>query len=613
MVGPVCVLYATFLAKKWITASADSKRSSALLPSTPQYLLSVGNLGTPTISALGASAMYIFRRRTILSPIFTRSTICLASLILAATMIAVGDVWLHFSSTAVADPGVPLAGQHNFSRAFAPTATPEQSPWRLQQGLKTFLDANSVSAIQQIDNTTLILPQTIPGNTNFVASTIGMNMDCQLISSQCTFDNESSSSPTFDCSDVEPGASGPIGSVNATLFPSQNSTDFTLIASMALSSLFNQSATVLTFQVFQCIGSLRNIQYSFTNGQYDITQSTSSDTTPLADFLDLDSFQGKRDLVESAMNTVGISTIYVTGTDVTTMPTSFSDGLARLVISFLAGETIPTPSIKVLLLIPLTQETTSSNKILSRIPLAPVIFLAVVVVSVIIATFVVGLLAILAISNPPRLDGHPISIVNLINQLTSPMSVLSKTLGDGPLAMKIQLDTSEKGVRFDITRPTPDNTRNRDTRDDDVGSMESEPQGFAPREFEPGEFESRFQEIQIDANELVQPRGFEFEAPARREIPRSPAGFQPVRRDSELSSESVDDEGEDSRTVFERGVDGRGSNQSDPGSFEGEVGKRRDEMSEEEGRVFIGYQQRQLARENQANRPPYSWDSEGFS
>jgi hypothetical protein len=295
------------------------------------------------------------------------------------------------------------------------------------------------------------------------------------------------------------------------------------------------------------------------------------------------------------------------------MPISFSDGLSRLLVSFLAGETIPTPSIKVTPITPLTQETLSSNKILSRIPLAPVIFLAVVVVLVIIATFIVGLLAILAISNPPRLDGHPISIVNLLNQLTSPMSVLSKTLGDGPLAMKIQLDTSEKGVRFDITRPTPDSTRNRDTRDDDVGSMESEPQGFAPREFEPREFESRFQEIQIDANELVQPRGFEFEGPVRRDIPKSPAGFQPVRRDSEGSSESIDDEGEDNRTVFERGFDGRESNQSDLSFEGGEVVQRRDEMSEEEGRVFIGYQQRQLARDNQANRPPYSWDTERFS
>jgi hypothetical protein len=344
--GPVSVLFAIHLAKKWITASAVSADESTILPSTPQYLLSVGNLGIPTIPSLVKSARYYFRRRLIdYSPIFTQSLLCLTLLILAATMIAVGDVALHFSSTAVMDPGVQLTAPLNFSRAFAPAATPAQEPWRLQQGLKTFLNTNSISTVEQIGNTTMILPQSIPDNTNFVASTIGMQMSCDLITSQCTV-NTSSVSPTFDCSAVQPGASGPIGSVNATLY-TQSSTGFNLIASMALTSLFNQSSTVLIFQIFQCSGSLQNVNYSLNNGQFTITQSTATDTSPLATFLNLDSFQGKRTLVESAMDPVGKSTIWVQGTDVTTMPTIFSDGLARLFMAFLAGEAVATPSIEV--------------------------------------------------------------------------------------------------------------------------------------------------------------------------------------------------------------------------------------------------------------------------
>jgi hypothetical protein len=215
-----------------------------------------------------------------------------------------------------------------------------------------------------------------------------------------------------------------------------------------------------------------------------------------------------------------------------------------------------------------------------------VIFLAVVVALIILATIVIGLLAILAVANPPRLNGHPISIVNLLRQLTSPIDVLAKTLGDGPLAMRIQVDTVDKeGMRFDMTRPSAGDTPTMD----DVRSVQSE---------------REIQEIQIDAEELVEPRGFQFRL--GESIPRSPAGFQPVRRDTDEITEDSDDGHGASEQGFERE-----RNENRGGLEENRDGSaRRDEMSDEEGRVFIGYQQRQLARQNQValESSRFSWN-----
>ena len=58
IVGPVSVLAATSLARSWISASAQtSTKASILLPTTPQYLLAVGNLALfrwPRVHLLGA-------------------------------------------------------------------------------------------------------------------------------------------------------------------------------------------------------------------------------------------------------------------------------------------------------------------------------------------------------------------------------------------------------------------------------------------------------------------------------------------------------------------------------------------------------------------------------
>ena len=63
----------------------------------------------------------------------------------------------------------------------------------------------------------------------------------------------------------------------------------------------------------------------------------------------------------------------------------------------------------------------------------------------------------LTLTNLPQLDGNPISIINLHKQLVSPIDVLAATIGDAPLAMKIQFNGSDEGrVQFDPPPSTSD-------------------------------------------------------------------------------------------------------------------------------------------------------------
>jgi hypothetical protein len=77
-----------------------------------------------------------------------------------------------------------------------------------------------------------------------------------------------------------------------------------------------------------------------------------------------------------------------------------------------------------------------------------------------IVVSIAALRALLAASNPPLLNGNPISIVNLHRQLTSPLEVLGSTIGDAPLAMKVIFNGHDEGtVQFDIqSRTTSLNT-----------------------------------------------------------------------------------------------------------------------------------------------------------
>jgi len=65
---------------------------------------------------------------------------------------------------------------------------------------------------------------------------------------------------------------------------------------------------------------------------------------------------------------------------------------------------------------------------------------------------ILGFSALTAIIIPPTLDGSSISIVNLYNQLTSPIGVLKTTLGDTPLAMKVMFANTDEDGYFSQVR-----------------------------------------------------------------------------------------------------------------------------------------------------------------
>jgi hypothetical protein len=341
------VLYASHLAKLWIKTSAQpSLKSSSFLPSTPQYLLSVGILGQPGVNSLWKSVRYCVHRRMRTSPILSHPTALLALLIIAAGMIVGGDIWLHIVSSSVLENSIlQQDNPGNFSFAFAP-ATGTQAPWQLQQGLKTFLDANPSTAVIQLDDTMIIVPHNLPPSSSVLGATFGVQVTCQAITPTCTLGQ---SAATFDCSSLQPGATGAFGAVNVTFFPSGNNTTFNVIAAMELPSLFNETSTIRAAQIFGCLGSLVDITYLFANGDFSIAEQRATDFAVLKTLWNLDAFAGKRTLIQSVLNLLGTSAIWVQGTDVISDSNVFANGLAKIFASFLAGETTPVASSKVFL------------------------------------------------------------------------------------------------------------------------------------------------------------------------------------------------------------------------------------------------------------------------
>ena len=343
------MLAAASLARSWISASTQtSTKASILLPTTPQYLLSVGNLGIPSFHSFVKSVRYISKGRNGVSPVFTHSTLTLASLLLMATMITIGDIWILASSTSILDRSIlGRADLHAFSRTFAPPENSDDAPWRLQQGLRTFLGVNTEVEAINISDTMVLMAADIPSDRAVMANTIGMDLTCELVNLDCIFDSNINPA-TFDCTQVQPGATGPLSStVNVTLYPTKNSTTVSLLAAMDIPTLFNLSTTILPAQVFQCFGSLLNITYTGFNGDFNIINASAISVDPLTELWNLNEFAGKGALIESALGNIGMSTIIVQGTNTTTVPTVFAQGLSRLSISLLSGQTIPSQSLMV--------------------------------------------------------------------------------------------------------------------------------------------------------------------------------------------------------------------------------------------------------------------------
>ena len=349
ILGPVSVLAATSLARSWISASTQtSTKASILLPTTPQYLLSVGNLGIPSFHSFVESVRYISKSRKGVSPVFTQSSLTLASLLFMAIMITIGDIWIHASSSSILDGSLlGRADLHDCSRTFAPPENSDDAPWRLQQGLRTFLGVNAEVEVINIDDTMVLVAADIPSDRAVMASTVGMHLTCELVNLDCIFDSNVNPA-TFDCTQLQRGATGPLSStVNVTLYPAENSTTVSLLAAMDIPTLFNQSNTILPTQVFQCFGSLLNITYTGSHGEFNIINSSAISVVPLTELWNLNEFAGKSALIESALGNIGTSTIIVQGTNTTTVPTVFAQGLSRLFISLLSGQTIPFQSLMV--------------------------------------------------------------------------------------------------------------------------------------------------------------------------------------------------------------------------------------------------------------------------
>ena len=74
------------------------------------------------------------------------------------------------------------------------------------------------------------------------------------------------------------------------------------------------------------------------------------ESSPLRGVLNLDSVPGKRDLLLGIEETVAQSTVFVKGSSLTGNAGVYADGLGRMFMSFLAGETIPAASLEVPLL-----------------------------------------------------------------------------------------------------------------------------------------------------------------------------------------------------------------------------------------------------------------------
>jgi hypothetical protein len=299
-------------------------------------------------------------------------------------LFVIADIWIHLVSTAVVDTGIAVTGTvdqdgaGNFSRVFAPPANASQAPWRLQQGLQTFLEVNSLNTVLKLNTSTVLLPKTLPQETDIVATTLGIEMSCDLLNSGCTFSQTTSSAPLiWDCSSVEAGASGILSNpltnpVNTTFLPnpasgttSNATSNFTILSAMAIPSVFNASTTITVAQVFRCTGSLQNITYSFSaaGGGFQITQKSDREVSPLVELLESDSVPGKAQLLEEVGRTVAQSTIFVQGMNVEGIGGVYEDGLGRMFVAFLAGEMIPAPSLKVLYRLPTLIPHTSTSPV----------------------------------------------------------------------------------------------------------------------------------------------------------------------------------------------------------------------------------------------------------
>ena len=298
---------------------------------------------------------------------FTLSAAVLVILVLSSAMLVIADVWIHLvSSTVVGEPlwTAPQDDFGNFSRVFG--NVDEDLSQSLDGGFQTFLGLSPLNAVTQISNTTFLIPNSIPHDVSVQAETIGISLDCNLVNLDCTFWNFSDPW-SFFCPTISPLANGPLGNANLTFLSPENgsnSTSFELLASMALPSPFNASSTTLAAQVFQCFGSVQNINYTSISGQLNITSLQAVSVQPLLDLWNELSLEvvANQSVVQNILNMVGQATLVTQVDGITTTPSVFTDGLSKFLVSFLSSQTSTAPALMVLAFFSSWSVTNISNQ-----------------------------------------------------------------------------------------------------------------------------------------------------------------------------------------------------------------------------------------------------------
>jgi len=168
-----------------------------------------------------------------------------------------------------------------------------------RQAFQTYSNFSTENAVARVGNLTFLTPSNPIASVSYVASTMGMEMECQFINLKCSIwktDMFTSVEAQFDCSTAFPGFSGNLSGTSATLMSRNNASmryaygtpenPFRLgigtlnTANVTLHSGLNLTVSENDNHIYTlkdnlismvlCDGTVYNVTYSFQNGTYTI-------------------------------------------------------------------------------------------------------------------------------------------------------------------------------------------------------------------------------------------------------------------------------------------------------------------------------------------------------